>query len=378
MAAPSTLPALLGSLSQSLSSALEAAPKLADVDPPKDGLSLLDVKNELLLSYLQNLVFLILVKLRQSKNAKANGKEDHDLNDVAVKKLVELRLYLEKGVRPLEDKLRYQIEKVLRAADDSERNAKAAESLSASKNRKSSASNSGSESDEESGEDGGENGAATPKVSDLQFRPNLSAFVRPAASTGVSKEKDANGVYRPPRIAPTVMPTTERRERAERKSLKSATLDEFIADELSTAPVAEPSIGTTIAAHGRRVKTAGERAEEAERLDYEERNFVRLAKESKKDKANKAKAAGRSSRMAFGGEEWRDLGEGVDRINLLTKTKNAGRGTKALLEKSRKRGIDTVDGPRGSGSSNGVQMGERYQKRLKVLEGGRRDRGKNR
>lgn len=372
MAAPSSLPALLGSLTQSLSSALEATPKLADAEPPKDGLSLLDVKNELLLSYLQNLVFLILVKLRQSKN----GKQQSDLNDTAVKKLVELRLYLEKGVRPLEDKLRYQIEKVLRAADDAERNAQAAEASSAPKSRKRSDSRSGSESDEGSEESGDD--AAAAKVSDLQFRPNLSAFVRPAASTGVSKEKGADGVYRPPKIAPTVMPTTERKERAERKNLKSATLDEFIADELSTAPVAEPSIGTTIAAHGRRVKTAGERAEEAERLEYEERNFVRLPKESKKDRAKKSKAAGRSSRMAFGGEEFRGLGENVDRINLLTKNKNGGTGTRALLEKSRKRGIDTVDGPRGSGSTNGVQMGERYEKRLKVLEGGRRDRGKRR
>lgn len=379
MAAPSSLPALLESLTQSFSSALEAAPKLSGVEPPKDGLSLLDVKNELLLSYLQNLVFLILVKLRQSKNGREKSKSEPDINDTVVKKLVELRLYLEKGVRPLEDKLRYQIEKALRAADDTERNAKAAEAASALSARKGSAAHSGSESDEESGEeeDAGEAGPA--KVSDLQFRPNLSAFVRPAASTGVSKEKDATGAYRPPRIAPTVMPTTERREKAERRTLKSATLDEFIADELSTAPVALPSIGTTIVAGGRKIKTAAERAQEDERRDYEERNFVRLPKESKKDKAKKSKASGRSARMNFGGEEWRDLGEGIDRINMLTKTKNAGTGTKALLEKSRKRGIDTVDGPRGSGSNtNGPGMGERYQKRLKVLEGGRRDRGKRR
>lgn len=370
MAAPTSLPALLDLLSQSLSSALEATPKLAGIQPRQDGLSLLDVKNELLLSYLQNLVFLILMKVRQSKDASTNIKSKSELQDLVVKKLVELRLYLEKGVRPLEDKLRYQIEKVLRAADDAERNAKAAEEQL----------NGANSASEDEGDSAAEEGAAT-KISDLQYRPNLSAFIRPTgAGTATKKEADTNGVYRPPRVAPAVMPTTttERRERAERRPMKSATLDEFVADEFSAAPAAEPSIGTTIVAGGRKIKTAAERAVEDERRDFEERNFVRLPKESKKDKAKKAKLSGNSRQMNFGGEEWRDIGEGVDRINRLTKTKSGGTGTRALLEKSRKRVFDATDGPRGSGVSNGVEMGDRYQKKLKILEGGRRDRGKKR
>lgn len=373
MAVPASLPALLDLLTQSLGSALEAAPKLAGVEPPKDGLSLLDVKNELLLTYLQNLVFLILMKIRQSRDANADDKSKSDLQDLVVKKLVELRLYLEKGVRPLEDKLRYQIEKVLRAADDAERTAKAAAAQ---------ADEAKSDSEDESADEKEEKAEATGnKISDLQFRPNLSAFVRPAGATdnNASKEKGGDGVYKPPRVAPTVMPTTERRERAERRPMKSATLDEFIADEFSSAPAAEPSIGTTIVHGGRKIKTAAERAVEDERREFEERNFTRLPKESKKDKAKKAKAAGGSRKMNFGGEDWRDIGEGVDRINRLTKGKGgATGGTRALLEKSRKRGFDASDGPRGSGAAGATEMGERYQKKLKVLEGGRRDRGKKR
>ena len=386
MAVPSSLPELLGSLSQSLNLALETTPKLAGIEPPKNGLSLLDVKNELLLSYLQDLVFLILVKLRQSRHGAQKTRTDSDkgisdMGDAVVNRLVQLRLYLEKGVRPLEDKLRYQIEKVLRAADDSEQNEMATQSPASkrqSKKSTDSASGSGSESDEEEASDEDEEAAQAAGISDLQHRPNLSAFVRPEAAARTSKDTDAAGVYRPPRIAPTVMPTTERRERAERRPAKSATLDEFIADEMAAAPLAEPSIGTTIAAGGRKMKSKAERAEEAERLEYEERNFVRLPKESKKDRAKKSRLEGRGGRMNFGGEEWHDLGQGIDRINTLTKGKSGGTGTKALLEKSRKRGRETVDGPRASGSSNGVQMGERYQKRLKVLEGGRRDRGNKR
>lgn len=362
-------------LTQSLSSALEAAPKLAGVEPPKDGLSLLDVKNELLLTYLQNLVFLILMKIRQSRDGSADDKSKSELQDLVVKKLVELRLYLEKGVRPLEDKLRYQIEKVLRAADDAERNAKAAEQQ-ANGDKSDSEDDEGSDADEK--QDKAE--ATGNKISDLQFRPNLSAFVRPAGASAADtgKEKGTDGVYKPPRVAPTVMPTTERRERNERRPMKSATLDEFIADEFSNAPAEHPSIGTTIVHGGRRTKTAAERAEEDERREFEERNFTRLPKQSKKDKAKAAKAAGGSRKMNFGGEDWRDIGEGVDRINRLTKGKSGGIGTRALLEKSRKRGFDGADGPRGSGVTGGVEMGERYQKKLKVLEGGRRDRGKKR
>lgn len=368
MAAATTLSVLLDSLTQSLSSVFEATSKIPSVEAPKDGISLLDVKNELLLSYLQNLIFLILVKLRKTKQSSPNDEDGHFDDGEVVTKLVELRLYLEKGVRPLEEKLRYQIEKVLRAADDAERNEKAAQAAAAS----GSDSESSDEGSEE--EDQGEEEAPAPKIDVLHAHPNLGALARrPAVNTAGKHGKENDGVYRPPKVAPTVMPTTERREKRERGPIKSATMDEFVADELSAAPVAQPSIGTNIAQFGRRLKTASERKEEDERRDYEERNFTRLPKESKKERAQKAARDGRRGRMDYGGEEWRDLGMGVDRINKITNKKEGGRSTKALLEKSRKRGRDTVDGPRGSG-----EAGETYQKRLKVLESGRRDRGGNR
>lgn len=367
MAAPATLPALLDTLTKSLSSTLEAAPKLSNIECPKDGVSLLDVKNDLLLSYLQNLVFLILVKLRQAKNG---VPDEQNLDELVVKKLVELRLYLEKGTRPLENQLRYQIDRMLRAADHVERAAKAAEERALAQNSDSD-SESGSEEDEEA--DGGM--VDGQQISGLQRHaqsaPNTSAFVGEKQERGTGLDRNSSAVYRPPRIAAKVMPTTERREKTDRKPMKSATLDEFIADELSTAPVAEPSIGTTIVNFGRKTKTASERRVEDERREYEESNFVRLPKENKKDRAKRAKAEGRTSRMSFGGEDWRDLGEGVDRIHKLTQAKK-GTGTKALLEKSRKRARDTADGPRGSGA----EMGERFQKRLRVVEAGRGTRKK--
>ncbi|KAI3556859.1 Sas10/Utp3/C1D family protein [Colletotrichum abscissum] len=363
MAAPSTLPALLDSLTQSLTTSLDAAPK-GSIAPPQNGISLLDTKNELLASYLQNLVFLILLKLRNANKQSSDDDNAGGTMETVVKKLVELRLYLEKGVRPLEDKLRYQIEKILRAADDAERNTQAVKAAqgAGSDDSDDSASDGESGSDEEEEEE--------MKAAHLQARPD--AFVRPAAASSAVATAAKNGVYRPPRIAPTIMPS-ERKEKSDRRPLKSHTMDEFIEHELSTAPIAEPSIGTTIVNGGRRMKTAADRKTEDERREYEEANFTRLPTSSKKAKKEEAMRTGNGKRMQFGGEEWRDLGEGVDRINRLTARKSGGGSSRDILDKSRKRGRDTADGPRGSGQ---VEMGERFQKKAKMLEAGRRDRGK--
>ncbi|KAI1208347.1 uncharacterized protein F4807DRAFT_148638 [Annulohypoxylon truncatum] len=381
MAAPASLPVLLDSLTNSLTSAFEATPKISGIEPTKDGVSLLDVKNELLLSYLQNLVFLILIKIRNAKDAGSGSSEEEDktdLSDVVVKKLVELRLYLDKGVRPLEEKLQFQLDKILRAVEDADRIASQAANEAESESE--SDSDSGSEDSDASGSDGPPKPAFD--ISAKRFAPSFSNFAAPAKPAGMAAAaaattQDKTGAYRPPKITPTVMPTAERRERGERRPMKSATMDEYISNELSTMPVAEPSVGTTIVSGGRKMKTASERREEEHRQQYEESNFVRLPKESKKERAKRNQTEGRSSRMQFGGEEWRDLGEGVDRINRLTKQKEGGRGTKALLEKSRKRTRETVDSARGSGHSVSTkEIGERFNKRVKVMEGGRRDRGK--
>jgi U3 small nucleolar ribonucleoprotein protein LCP5 len=129
--------------------------------------------------------------------------------------------------------------------------------------------------------------------------------------------------------------------------------------------LAEPSIGSGIIEGGRRSKSEKERQEEKEKREYEETNYTRLPKESKKERAKKG---GRKD-AGYGGEEWRGLGEGIDRIERLTKRKSGE--SRNVLEKSRKR--PTEDGPRGDG---GVEVGQKFQKRLKILDGGRRDRGR--
>lgn len=116
--------------------------------------------------------------------------------------------------------------------------------------------------------------------------------------------------------------------------------------------MAEPSIGTTIVSGGRGTKTARDRAQEAERTNYEESNFVRLPALSKKEMA---KQRGRRDGQ-YGGEEMRDLGAGLDRIERMTGKRKGGR-----LENGGK------DGPRGDGFSGSMPA-----KRRKVGGGKRR------
>lgn len=348
MAVDNSLESLLATLTTSIQSATAALPQ-DDILPPKEGISLLDVKNELLLSYLQNLVFLILLKLR----ARSSGESEQlHPQDEVVQKLVELRIYLEKGVRPLENRLKYNIDKIIRSADDAAR--RTAQATAKPKTKPARNDTGSDESDVES--------AASDQTADsedeMAYAPNKAAVLRAQPEEPSSRDRDSakDGIYRPPKITPMAMPTTEgRAERRDRRPNKSATLDEFIATELSSAPIAEPSIGSTITHGGRHTKSEKERREENERREYEESNFTRLAPKSKKELRKEAK--GRTG--GFGGEEWRGLGAGIDRIERLTQKKEgSGKGS---LEKSRKRPVE--DGPRGSGSA----AGDAFEKRRKIV-----------
>lgn len=355
-----SLPSLFSTLQSSLESA--SLPGQFDIVPPANGISLLDLKNDLFLSYLQNLVFLILIKLRHGRETSGDGIK---LNEEVTKKLAELRLYLEKGVKPLEGKLKYQIDKVVKAAEDASKPQPAANSATKAKKKKQRRRADESEDSErssagESDEDDAASASAS-EIDELSYRPNPAALMRPRSTQRaqrdprqIDEDTVKDGIYKPPRITATAMPVTRgKEEKQERQPNKSNTLDEFIATELSTAPVAEPSIGSTIVFGGRRLKTQRERDEDAKKTRYEEDNMIRLPKESTKDKAQKAAR----NRSAFGGEDWRDLGAGLGRIDALVKRKG-GSGSK--VERSKKRSFE------GSGLGGG-DIGRDFEKRKKTV-----------
>jgi len=342
----------LPSLVESIKSASATLPEDLTYKIPENGISLLDAKNEIFLSYLQTLALRNLEVIRSVRHvlAKNNGgssKKDAEagtsaeskrLQEQMVKDLVRHRVYLEKGVRPLEERLRYQIDKVVRAAEDEDRRSGPVEKTPTG--------------DQDSG---AENKAdADADVNELAYRPNPASFARPAAMAQEQRARADDGVYRPPRITATAMPSVERKEKRDGRPQRSATMDEFIAAEHSSAPSAMPSIGSTIVDGGRRDKSAKEREKEAERREYEETHLMRLPKEGKKE-IGKRNARDRGM---FGGEEWRGIGEGVDRIERLTK----GKGRQGALEKSRKR--KNEDGQRGSGVQDAGGEFERRKKKI--------------
>ncbi|KAI9663325.1 MAG: hypothetical protein M1831_002609 [Alyxoria varia] len=376
MASTNSLPSLLSKLHTSLDSAATPIPEPSTALPPADGISLLDVKNELFLSYLQNLVFLILLKIRRQRpgptettdgdaNTSSPDGEQASLDDAVVKKLVELRVYLDRGVKPLEGRMKYQVDKVLRAAEIAVQK----------QDTKKTKSKDGRKRDKEAGQDWD---ASTDSSSDssssdsedpidsLSYRPNAAAFTtqphptnkpqKPNSkdpTTTASTKKDSGGVYRPPKITPTALPSTDHdrtqssQARRRQKPTRSTAVDEYITHELSTTPLTEPSVGSTIVAGGRRNQSTKEREQDEQRRAYEEANFTRLM-ESKKEKR---KRSGRErDMMGFGGEELRGLGEGADRITRVTAK---GGSVKRPTE----------DGPRGDGLARGTSFGKRRKMR---------------
>ena len=329
MAPMDTLPSLLATLTESLDTASLSIPESFAIAPPAEGVSLLDTKNELLLAYLQNLVFLIIIKLRNLKPREKESSQGESA-DVVRKKLVELRIYLEKGVRPLEGKLKYQLDKLLAAASeaDAARNSAIVKHTTAKQHdRKSQADDSEEDSDI----------ARIPEpaeIADLSHRPNPAAFVRPARYARGDR-KDTDGVYKPPRIAPTSLPTTDRDAQRSKRPRKSGTVDDFIREEMTDAPIAEPSIGAGSGLRGR------EKEKDDERRAYEEQKLVRLPEQKKKRRIG---GGGEDLDLGFGGLGDVDFGD--------------------VRGKGRKRRKD--------GGGEGERIGERWERRVQKGVGRKR------
>ncbi|KAG8223252.1 hypothetical protein J437_LFUL001528 [Ladona fulva] len=168
------------------------------------GLSFLEVKYHMLLSYLINLTYVI---LRKCSGEKIEG-------DPAISRLVEIRTVMEK-MRPMETKLKYQIDKLVKTAVS---------------------------------------GKVDPN-DPLQYKPNPENFMDLSSEEEGSEEEDTQkdekgdsrkGIYVPPRIRPMHFDLEESRaerdqhqvERARRRAIGSAFLQE-LRDEYLDAPVEE-------------------------------------------------------------------------------------------------------------------------------------------
>uniref|UniRef100_A0A1J3CTT8 Neuroguidin n=1 Tax=Noccaea caerulescens TaxID=107243 RepID=A0A1J3CTT8_NOCCA len=161
--------------------------------PTADGISYLEAKHLLLLSYCQCLVYYL---LRKAKGFSIDGHP-------VVRSLVEIRMFLEK-IRPIDKKLQYQIQKLTTAGGSA-----AEQALSERK----------------------ESGAAqkTEDLSNLKPKPDLLA--------PRFEDEQEDGIYHPRKFAPMAMEEkTSKQERdAARKDkhfLRQATGDSYMKDVL--------------------------------------------------------------------------------------------------------------------------------------------------
>lgn len=214
--------------------------RLKDNENPTDkGISLLELKNQLLLNYLLNISFYLYLRV--------SGKSVRD--HPVIEKLVELRLYIEK-LKPLEQKLKYQIDKLVKA--------------SVSTN-------------------------SSEQYDSLNFKPRLDDMV--PEESRINEEQDNSGVYKPPRIAPVPYEDESekgknRRQNAEKlkqKALKSNMMKDLM-NEFTETP-------EEIADAGNMLQAAKNKDQEWEdRIRAEEEMMTRLPvtrKDKKKIKEQK-------------------------------------------------------------------------------------------
>lgn len=186
--------------------------------PTSEGISFLEAKFHLLLNYCMNIGFYMLLK------AEGKSVQDHPV----ITQLVKLRLLLEK-IAPIDQKLHYQVQKLLKLAVD-----------------------------------------GTPSGDDqaLRHKPNLDSL----ESTVEQDEQESSGKYKLKKIAPVAYGHEEDpdKKQKKRKIRSSSAVSEFIQEEFGDAPV-EISYGNKLASS----------EQEKQEIEFEEEHFVRVGKLAK-------------------------------------------------------------------------------------------------
>ncbi|KAI8922143.1 Sas10/Utp3/C1D family-domain-containing protein [Powellomyces hirtus] len=258
----------LGELKLRLAPTLESA-KSGDIRTSK-GVSLLEVKVHSMLSYLTNLAFYLLLKLH-GRSVKGHP---------AIDELVELRIVMEK-IKPLEQKLKYQIDKLVKAATMHEDQKEATGA-------------------------NGESIATAIGQDPLNFKPNPSAmFAQGKQQANEADEADnSGGVYRPPKLAPMPYDENNRKktgrltEQAKQKASRSRLLRD-LRSQYDDRPEEMTAEGTGYGAS--EVGASKQDEQWAERERFEEENFVRLNL-TREDKKLQKNIAQQGARLRFNDE----------------------------------------------------------------------------
>ncbi|KAF8636573.1 hypothetical protein AX17_003384 [Amanita inopinata Kibby_2008] len=354
---------LLNEMTNSLSSARQVVKSLQQDEAAldtKDGISLLSLKHHLLLLYLRSLLLVssrraaghsLSLRARTSTliGAQDRACRENGAGDL-VDFMVECRVILEK-MKVLESRIRYQIEKLIRLAREPTKS---------------------------------QNIADDP----LAFRPNLENLVVEHSDAELSSEETADavtdkqhladGIYRPPRLAPMPYLDQSKNSRKDRNPVPSG-LRVLLNDHTRPHMESTSGLGSTPAASGR--------VAYLQRLkEFEEENFSRLvmkkseAKKRARDEAEVAlggrlNASEGRARKSVGGleDEFGDVLKTIERADKRTGA-NAVDGYEELRKKGRKRSVldrsRTAEEPRKryAGLDNELGNGERRKRTRFELE----------
>lgn len=259
--------------------------------------SLLSLKNGSMLSYLNALLLLLGDKL---------GKEP--TGEKGRRKTVEQRVVLERGVKPLERKLGYQLDKLTRSYNKMEKEMEEAKKRAEEKSQHAGDSDlSDSESDEE-----------------MNYRPNATSMLKGKKGTKSTAEPDRSdaehsdrenedAIYKPPKISAVLPPKShhfedkfnaqDHKDKSSRSRMQA--MEEYL-KEASDQPELEASIGTNIINHGRGgMKSSRDTERERQVKTYEEDNFTRLNTVVNKAEKRKQKQRERIAKVnTIGGEDF--------------------------------------------------------------------------
>lgn len=308
------------SMDESLDKVADAVHKLKELyDAPlehkflkldkQEKVSLLSLKNSTMLSYLTGLLSIINDKVTLDDPSAQKGRY----------KTIESRVVLERGVKPLEKKLQYQLDKLIRAYRRMEKEYDEAEKRALERTREvDNTDDSGSDSDSDSEDE------------TMAYRPNAIKSAADKSESGKKQtenidddnddeedddNKKSDDVYRPPKINAALPPVQQshfedkfivkdHKNRSNRSRMQA--MDEYLKDQ-NEQPDWESSIGANIIDHGKGgIKSMRDNEREKRVTQYEEDNFTRLNNmgKSKLDR-KKLKQRERMNRVnIIGGEDF--------------------------------------------------------------------------
>jgi hypothetical protein len=345
---------LLQKVEGTLAPAIEEHVGSSEFAAASDGLDFLDVKNSLLLSYLIDLV--------QHLSSSGDGDGEN------MKRLTEMKIALEK-IRPLEKKMRYQLDKLLSNSNSSSTFATATtdplsfrpnpEALKAEEEKRPSIDDDDSDSDDDS-QDGGDDDDVDDDLA--AARATLKLASERSSSKGDDDEEDGDGVYRAPRLASTPYPASdatnedEKRKRFAKKA-RATELAKTLRDQYGDAPEQEDLHGGTD--YGRQREASRKLDEiEKEKKKFEEDNMIRLTTSRKQKK-----------------ERQRLMREESSNLSAISDLGSLTRSVSAAFDERPKRSNDydeSVVGQKKKKKYDGVQARNSLQK---ALYGGKSDGG---